>query len=149
MHTIASEERKEIECHRQQEREELVALYSDKGLSGPLLDNVVDVLMADQERLLRIMLQEEMGLHLEERVHPLIQGLSAAAGTCASLVLLPFAYWLPVSYTVAVGVAIVSGVGLFMARATGERGCSAFVWNGMIAAVSFVIVHACLEIFAL
>ena len=37
--------------------------------------------MADGDRLLRVMLQEELGFRLEENEHPLVQGFGAFIGT--------------------------------------------------------------------
>ena len=89
LHRIVEEERYEIENHRQQEREELKELYRSKGFQGTLLDEVVDVLMADGERLLKVMVEEELGLSLESQEHPLKQGAGAALGaTLASLFML-------------------------------------------------------------
>jgi hypothetical protein len=80
LHRIVAEERWEIEHHRQQEREELTALYAAKGFEGKLLADVIDVLMADGDRLLRVMIEEELGLSLEVHEHPLQQALGAASG---------------------------------------------------------------------
>ena len=82
IHRVAAEEKEEIESNRPQEREELVALYGEKGFSGPLLDKVVDVLMADQDRLLRVMLQEEMGLRLEENPPSSCAGALCGSRSC-------------------------------------------------------------------
>ncbi len=62
LHRIMAEERWEIEHHRQQEREELKVLYEAKGFQGKLLEDVVDVLMSDGDRLLKVMVEEELGL---------------------------------------------------------------------------------------
>jgi vacuolar iron transporter family protein len=80
LHRVAAEEQGEIQDNREQERQELKALYQAKGFHGKLLDDVVDVLMADSDRLLRVMLEEELGFRLEENEHPLIQGLGASLG---------------------------------------------------------------------
>jgi vacuolar iron transporter family protein len=84
LHRVMNEERLEIENNRDQERIELMALYQAKGFQGKLLEDVVHVLMADGDRLLRVMLQEEMGFRLEENEHPLIQGLGASCGVLFS-----------------------------------------------------------------
>jgi vacuolar iron transporter family protein len=70
LHRIVAQEKWEIEHHRQQEREELKALYAAKGFEGKLLEEVLDVLMADGDRLLRVMIEEELGLSLESHEHP-------------------------------------------------------------------------------
>jgi len=80
LHRLIEEERYEIEHHRAQEKKELRAMYEQKGFSGDLLDQVVEVLMADDNRLLRVMLEEELGLTLESFEHPLKQAVGAAIG---------------------------------------------------------------------
>ena len=96
LHRVIEEERWEIEHHRPQERKELETLYQAKGFSGKLLDEVVDILMADDNRLLQIMLEEEMGLSLGSYEHPLKQGAGSALGVIsASLLLIFFLYFFP------------------------------------------------------
>jgi vacuolar iron transporter family protein len=85
LHRLIEQEKYEIEHHRPQEREELMALYRAKGFEGKLLSDVVDVLMADQNRLLKVMLEEEMGLTLQAYEHPLQQTLGAVIGASLSL----------------------------------------------------------------
>lgn len=80
LHRLIEEERYEIEHNREQEKEELIEMYESKGFSGKLLDQVIDVLMADDNRLLKIMLEEELGLTLESLEHPLKQALGAGIG---------------------------------------------------------------------
>jgi len=72
LHRVIEEERWEIEHHRPQEKLELTEMYRAKGLEGKLLEEVIDVMMADDNRLLRIMLEEELGLTLEAYEHPLL-----------------------------------------------------------------------------
>lgn len=84
LHRLIEEERYEIEHHRAQEKEELRALYAAKGFSGKLLDEVIEVLMADDNRLLQIMLEEELGLNLESHEHPLKQATGAFVGVLGS-----------------------------------------------------------------
>ncbi len=149
MHRLAVEEKEEIESNRPQEREELVALYGEKGFSGPLLDKVVDVLMADQDRLLRVMLQEEMGLRLEEEAHPLIQGVYATAGVLiAMLVLLPFAFGGSSQTVMIYTAAFVGTMGALFAKLEKNDVIPAFLWNGMLTAVTLVLVRTCMEVFS-
>lgn len=88
LHRIVEEERYEIENHRQQERDELKELYRAKGFQGTLLEEVVDVLMADGERLLKVMVEEELGLSLQSQEHPLKQGAGAAFGVFIAALLI-------------------------------------------------------------
>lgn len=80
LHRLIEEERYEIQHHRAQEKQELRGMYEQKGFTGELLDQVVEVLMADDNRLLRVMLEEELGLTLETYEHPLKQAVGAAVG---------------------------------------------------------------------
>jgi len=84
LHRLIEEERWEIQHNRAQEREELTGLYAAKGFEGKLLEQVIDVLMADDNRTLQVMLEEEMGLTLEAYEHPLKQAFGAAVGVAAA-----------------------------------------------------------------
>lgn len=94
LHRFLQEERWEIQNHRQQEREELAILYRAKGFEGDLLEKVLDVLMADENQLLKVMVEEELGLSLEAHDHPLKQGLAAGAGVFASGLISLILYWI-------------------------------------------------------
>lgn len=94
MHRIVEQERWEIQHHRQQEREELGELYRAKGFEGKLLEDVLDVLMADEERLLRVMVEEELCLSLGTQEHPLKQAIGGALGTVAASVICLIAFYL-------------------------------------------------------
>lgn len=52
----------EIKHEPEEERAELRAIYSSKGLSGPLLEGVVNHLTANNERWLRAMVHDELGV---------------------------------------------------------------------------------------
>ncbi len=93
LHRIVAEEKWEIDHHRDQEREELKALYEAKGFTGKLLDEVIDVLMSDGDRLLRVMLEEELGLTLENQQHPLQIAIGSLAGALISFALTTVGYF--------------------------------------------------------
>lgn len=80
LHRVIEEEQYEITHHRAQEKEELIELYKLKGFKGDLLDQVINVLMADDNRLLAVMLEEELGLELEGEEHPIKSGIGAFCG---------------------------------------------------------------------
>lgn len=90
LHRLIEEERYEIEHHRAQEKEELRVLYQAKGFTGKLLDEAVEVLMADDNRLLQVMLEEELGLNLESHEHPLKQAAGAFFGVAGSALVMSF-----------------------------------------------------------
>ena len=81
---LIADEKYEIENNREEEKEELTEIYRAKGFVPPLLDKVIDVLMADDNKLLGIMLEEELGVSLETYEHPLKQALGAGIGVFLS-----------------------------------------------------------------
>ena len=107
LHRLIEEERWEIEHHRPQERNELKAMYEAKGFSGKMLEEVVDVLMSDDNRLLQVMVEEELGLTLGVHEHPLKQAAGALVGV--------------------VGAGLVMSFGLFILPIWGPGCCAALI----------------------
>lgn len=68
-------ERHEITHEPEEERAELRAIYRRKGLTGALLDGVVQQLTADDERWLRSMVRDELGVLEGGHERPWRQGL--------------------------------------------------------------------------
>ena len=136
LHRMMAEEKWEIEHHRAQEREELAALYRAKGFQGKLLEEVLDVLMAENDRTLKVMLQEELGLTLEVQEHPLKQALGAALGALsASLLLIALLAWAPLFYAAEAGALfLICLAAFFSALYQGNRTVRAVVWNGGLSA---------------
>lgn len=130
LHRVLTEEQYEIENHREQEREELTALYASKGLKGDLLEEVINVLMADDERLLKVMMEEEMGLNLEHYEHPIKIGLGAALGALvAGLLLVLIQYAFPLFGLVILGFLLKSLAGALIAKFQKNDILSALIWN--------------------
>ena len=50
-------------------------IYRSKGFSGPLLHRVVDHLTANDERWLRAMVHDELGMVEDQQTNPWLQGL--------------------------------------------------------------------------
>lgn len=147
LHRLIEEERWEIEHNREQEKAELTEMYAHKGFSGRLLEEVIDVLMSDDNRLLQIMLEEELGLTLEIHEHPLKQACGAAFGALLSSSLLILAFWLAPSF----GLPVVAALLILMsaiisAKLERNKGMSVLVWNlavaGSIAAALYMISKA-------
>lgn len=137
LHRLLEQERYEIEHHRPQERDELRALYQLKGFEDPLLDQVVDVLMADDNRLLKVMLEEEMGLSLGAYEHPLKQALGAAIGSLIAIIISFLALLiLPTYGMIAVSLTLIGISGGVSAYLEGNRIVSAVIWNLAIAMLS-------------
>lgn len=130
LHRVLEEEKWEIEHHRQQEREELGALYAAKGFEGKLLEDVLDVLMADGDRLLKVMVEEELGLTLERNEHPLMEGLGALYGSLIALLAVILGLLIHSTYGVftAAAIAIAAGAAL-SAKTAKNQVLPAVVWN--------------------
>lgn len=148
MHRIVDQERWEIEHHRQQERDELRVLYATKGFEGKLLEDVLDVLMADNERLLRVMVEEELGLSLEKYEHPLKQSLGAAIGTCCAIAVCLAAFFIYPSLGLMAAALIALGVAAGIAAYFEQnRLIPAIIWNIGLAILAFGVVYFLFEYF--
>lgn len=137
LHRLIEEERWEIEHHRPQEKEELKALYAAKGFSGKLLDEAIDVLMADDNRLLQVMLEEELGLSLESYEHPLKQAAGALVGVGGSAIIMSlglfFLPWWGVIFCSALIIALSAGT---TAQLEKNKPLPSIVWNLAVAALA-------------
>lgn len=142
MHRLVEEERWEIEHHRPSEREELIVLYGAKGFEGKLLEEVVDVLMADEDRLLRVMLEEEMGLTLEAFEHPLKQCFGALFGALTSFILCFGFYFAFPSWGMILGAGLTVALSAFLAaRFERNEKLKAVVWNIALVVLTYGVLH--------
>lgn len=148
LHRLIEEERWEIEHHRPQEKEELTALYTAKGFSEKQLAEVVEVLMADDNRLLQIMLEEELGLNLEAYEHPLKQAAGAAIGALtSSLILLAGFILLPLWVTFLFAATIIAAASGFTAHAEKNLPLQAIIWNLATAFLAYGCTHFISQLF--
>lgn len=148
LHRLIEEERYEIEHHRPQEKEELRALYAAKGFSGKLLDEAIEVLMADDNRLLQVMLEEELGLNLETHEHPLKQASGALLGVVgSSLVMSVGLFKLPNWGTAFCAGAVIALSAGTTAQLEKNRPLPAIVWNLAIAALAAGTAHFLAQMF--
>lgn len=139
LHRVLEEERFEIEHHREQEKEELKALYQAKGFKGKLLDEAVEVLMADDNRLLQVMLEEELGLNLECYEHPLKQASGAFLGVLVSFSVSSIAYFFLPNYTIFPTLfSLIAIASFWMAKKEKNRPLPSLIWNIALASVSFL-----------
>jgi len=149
LHRVMDEERHEIEYNRAQEKEELKALYRAKGFQGKLLDDVVDVLMADGDRALRVMLEEELGFRLDENEHPLLQGLGAFLGVVAASGLLLLAYNTASQVALVVTAVCLFAISCYVtAKREHNKSIPAIVWNLAIALFASVVAYFCMKFIA-
>ncbi len=132
-------ERREIHEHFEHEQEEVRVLYAAKGFREPLLGQIVDTLSADDDRLLKVMMEEELGLSMHHMEHPLIVGLSNFAGALvAGLVMSVPLLWLSGTsegrWMAGGGAGLLAVVSVLSGRATG-RSDFEFFTVGLIMAV--------------
>jgi hypothetical protein len=147
LHRILEQERFEIEHHRIQERDELRVLYAAKGFEGKLLEDVLDVLMADNDRLLKIMVEEELGLSLASHEHPLKQGLGAAFGVFVSSLLCIILYLLIPPFGLLIGAILAIGISSALSAYLAQNDIiAAIIWNLGIAALALGSMHFLLQI---
>jgi hypothetical protein len=104
--------------------------------------------MADGDRLLRVMVEEELGLSLESHEHPLKQCLGAFIGSLVAAALCSLCFWFYPAWGLVIGSAISLGIGAAVA-AQHERNriIPAIVWNLGIAAISFGFVYFMISYF--
>lgn len=146
LHRVLEQERWEIEHHRQQERDELRELYAAKGFEGKLLEDVLDVLMADNARLLKVMVEEELGLSLATHEHPLKQGLGAGLGVLLSSLLCLLLLFLWPSYGILLGAIVsFSSASYFLAKLASNDPLSAIIWNLGLWALALAWVYFLLQ----
>jgi hypothetical protein len=153
---VLKQEKWEIKHHRQRERSELAVLYVAKGFEGKLLEEVLDVLVAEDDRFLRVMVEEELGLSLATYEHPLKQGLGAFLGVILAAAIsygIVFAFlFLTDHYNIRSDtvdlLCLLSGpliiIGLssaVQAHHAQNRWIPAIVWNIGLAALSFGCVY--------
>lgn len=138
LHRVLQQEKWEIEHNRDQERDELRILYRAKGFDGKLLEDVLDVLMADGDRLLHVMVEEELGLTLEGIEHPLKQGIGAGIGVLAAAAACFLGVWLGSSLGLILAalvlIAIAATISAYYSR---NRWIPAIVWNIGLAILAY------------
>jgi vacuolar iron transporter family protein len=141
LHRLIEEERWEIEHDREQEEKELIALYQAKGFSGQLLKDITSVLASDDNRLLKVMLEEEMGLTLEVYEHPLKQSLGAAIGSMVASSLIMVGSVGGLWGVGAAGALTTAAAAYMMARFTRNHVMEAVVWNLALIAFGLGVVY--------
>jgi len=141
LHRLIEEERWEIEHSREEEEKELTALYQAKGLSGQLLKDVVSTLSSEDNRLLQVMLEEEMGLTLEVYEHPIKQCLGAGAGVVLAAGLFLLGYLGGLWGIIGAITVVVIMSAYLMARAQRNEPIASITWNLALIALGLGFVY--------
>ncbi|HEY9756684.1 MAG TPA: VIT1/CCC1 transporter family protein [Oculatellaceae cyanobacterium] len=129
------------------EREEVRAIYSEKGFQGDLLTRIVDTITASQDIWVAAMMAEEHRLIPVDRTKAsraaIVVGVSAVIGSLIPLV--PFAV-LPVGMSIWVSILVTAlvlfGVGAYKARITVGRPWRSGLEMAVIGTVSALVGYA-------
>lgn len=115
-------ELKEIKEEPEEERAELRAIYARKGVSGPLLDRIIEQLTAHNERWLQAMVHDELGVVDADGERPWLEGVLVGGSFVvgAFVPVLPFLASLPDSQVWAFGLTVVTALllGIIKSRYT-------------------------------
>lgn len=141
LHRVLEQEKWEIDHNRSQEKAELKELYRAKGFEGKLLDDVVEVLMADGERLLKVMVEEELGLSLQNVEHPLKQGLGAGLGVLLASSLIYILFNGSFILFLASSLSLIAVSGALIAYLARNKLISAVIWNLALAILAAGFIH--------
>lgn len=142
LNRLIEEERWEIQHHRPQEKEELTALYEAKGFSGKLLTEVIEVLMADDNRLLQVMLEEELGLNLGTYEHPLKQAAGAFVGVAGAAIIMSFGLFILPFWGVLLCTALIIALSAgTTAQLEKNKAFPSIIWNLSVAALAACVVY--------
>ncbi|MFV2100339.1 VIT1/CCC1 transporter family protein [Micromonospora sp. LOL_024] len=123
-----AKERQELERHPEAEARELAEMWMARGLPEHLAVQVAEVVRKDPEQALRVHVQEELGVNLDERPDPWTAALSSFL--CFSLgALVPLLPYLFGATSLALALAV-GGLGLFLAGAVVARFTDRRWWTG-------------------
>ncbi len=151
--TELERERTEIRESFAHECEEVRVLYAAKGFREPLLGQIVDTLTADEDRLLKIMMEEELGLSIQHINHPLLVGLwNFAAAAMAGLALALPVVWLSAGaarvWMPAGGAALMGVIAMIAARVTRRSAVEIFATGVIMAAITGGVAYLLAEALA-
>jgi predicted membrane protein (TIGR00267 family) len=129
------------------EREEVRAIYAEKGFTGDLLEHIVVTITANQDVWVAAMMSEEHRLTPTDRAQALkaaiVVGVSAVVGSLIPLA--PFAI-LPVGMSIWISILVTSlvlfGVGVYKARITVGRPWKSGLEMAIIGTVSALVGYA-------
>jgi len=139
-------ERDEMTRWPERERDEVRAIYRNKGFSGALLDQIVAHITADPERWSDVMMREELGLHQEHLEVPHRSAVRVGLSYLLGAAIPVFPYLLlgpPAAVELSAGVTIVAlfVVGaaktLFTSRSWWRSGLESLAVGVAAAAVTF------------
>jgi len=132
-------ELRELRLNPEGEADELVAMWTARGLPGPLARQVADVLKTNPEQALRVHAQEELGVVPDELPSPWTAALSSFVCFAAGAVVPLLTYLLGFDSLLAalvVGGAGLFGAGALIARFTGRPWWRSGLWQLLLGAAA-------------
>ena len=130
-------EETEIKNHPELERDEIRAIYIQKGFSGDLLDSIVNTITSDEKVWLKNMMLEELGLEPVSTKNivrdTIVVGLSAILGSLVPLI--PFLL-IPQNHPMIISVILCGGV-LFV---VGAYQAKTYVGNWLQKGIQMVLI---------
>ena len=136
----------EVENFPEVERQEVREIYEAKGFTGDILDRIISHITSDKKRWIAIMMQEELGLTLDQTVSPLKSGIATGVAYAfgALMPVIPYLFMKPGPGMVTSAVLTLSvlfGVGAAKNIVTGKNGwrsgLESMTIGGLAAAATF------------
>ncbi len=137
----------EVDNFPEVERQEIREIYEAKGFKGEILDKIISHITSDKNRWVKIMMQEELGLSLDQTVSPLKSGIATGGAYAfgALMPVLPYLFMQPGTGLVAsaaLTLSVLFGVGAAKTIVTGKNawrsGLESMAIGGLAALATFV-----------
>lgn len=140
----------EVDNIPNKEREEIVAIYKEKGFEGKLLDEVVEVIVSDRERWVNEMMKDELNM-IEEVKSPFKIGLA----TLISFVIIGFIpltvyvwdYFYEIDFNVFLWTCLLTGLAFILVGALKSWVNQSGLWQSVIETLCLGIVAALVAYF--
>lgn len=141
-------EKAELNLMPQEEREELIGFYVQKGLTRPEATTVADRLMQKPEVALTVLAREELGIDTTNPSNPLQAGLvtGVSTGLGSIIPILPFiflsgpaAVWIGVAFSMAAHFAVGASRAVFTGRPALRSGFEMFVVGMGVALITYLL----------
>ncbi len=137
----------EVDNFPEVERQEIREIYEAKGFKGEMLDRIISHITSDKDRWVDIMMQEELGLSLDQTVSPMKSGIATGGAYAfgALMPIIPYLFMQPSTGLIASAVLTLSvlfGVGAAKTVVTGKNtwrsGLESMAIGGLAAAATFI-----------
>ncbi len=137
----------EVDNFPEVEKQEIREIYISKGFKGEILEKIVSHVTADKSRWVDIMMQEELGLSLDQTMSPMKSGVATGLAYAfgALMPILPYLFMRPTLGLVASGIltlTVLFGVGAAKTIVTGKNsmrsGFESMAIGGLAAVATYI-----------